>query len=230
MFLSVSDNGFINIYDISNSFPISLIHLEELVNFNSEIKWSKKYIGFIKEDLVIFFEYDNYKSENIKKHNSKGFVDFYFLNNNDDVIIIIKNKIYELVKGNKKLYGINETIISSYYYSIANILILINSKNIKGIKIGDNYKINQLFNFEQNSDNYIFKPLFIEENFLYNNEICEIYVNPAPFKIISYSIIDKNIIDQNTQKENNNKIDVKKIKKMINDIPLLLSKNNNENN
>ena len=89
-------------------------------------------------------------------------------------MIIIKNKIYVLVKGNKKLYEFNETIISSYYYSKTNILILINSKNIKGIKINDNYKINQLFNFEQNSDNYILKPLFIKENFLNKNEICEL--------------------------------------------------------
>ena len=230
MFLSVSDNGCINIYDISNSLPICLIKSEELFNFNSEIKWNKKYIGFKKKNSVIYFEYDNYQSENIKKYISEGIADFYYLNKNDDALIIIKKKIYEIIKGDKKLYEFNETIISSYYYSKANILILINSKNIKGIKIDDNYKINHLFNFEQNLDNYISKPLFIKENLLNKNEICEIYENPAPFTILSYSIIDKNITEQNIKNENGNKIDVKKIKKMISDIPLLLSKDNNANN
>ena len=54
MFLSVSDNGYINIYDISNSLPICLIKSEELFNFNSEIKWNKKYIGFKKKFSDIF--------------------------------------------------------------------------------------------------------------------------------------------------------------------------------
>ena len=138
--------------------------------------------------------------------------------------------MYEIIKDEKKLDGFNETIIYSYYYSKANILILINSKNIKGIKIDDNYKINHLFNFEQNLDNYISNPIFIKENLLNKNEICEIYENPAPFTILSYSIIDKNITEQNIKNENGNKIDVKKIKKMISDIPLLLSKDNNANN
>ena len=65
---------------------------------------------------------------------------------------------------------------------------------------------------------------------LNKNEICEIYENPAPFTILSYSIIGKNIIELNIKNENDNIIDVKKIKKMISDIPLLLSKDNNANN
>ena len=81
MFLSVSDNGFINIYDISNSLPISLINLEELFDFNSEIKWSKEYkeyIGFIKDDLVIFLNMLITKVKILKSIFQKGLLIFIF--------------------------------------------------------------------------------------------------------------------------------------------------------
>ena len=74
------------------------------------------------------------------------------------------------------------------------------------------------------------KPLYLKENYLNQNETCEIFENYAPSKILSYIIKNNNINQKNIKHGDNNKIDVKNIKKYINDIPLLLSKNNNENN
>lgn len=77
IFLSASKNGFLKIYDITKIFPINLINLNELLN-NIEIKWGKKDIGFIKEDYVVYFEYNNFKPENIKKYTSQNICNFIF--------------------------------------------------------------------------------------------------------------------------------------------------------
>ena len=73
-------------------------------------------------------------------------------------------------------------------------------------------------------------PLYLKENYLNQNEICEIFQIYAPSKILSYIIKNNNKINETNILSYNNKIDVKNIKKYINDIPLLLSKNNNEKN
>lgn len=144
IFLSASEDGIIKIYDITNSSPISLINVMESLVYDIEIKWGKKDIGFINKDYILYFEYNNFKKENIKKYNSKEILEFYFLNDYDDLLIIIKSNNIEIVKNNTKIYEYNEIIKSSFYFRKGKILIIINSKQIKGLKINDDNQINQL--------------------------------------------------------------------------------------
>ena len=143
---------------------------------------------------MIYFEFKEFKRQNIKKYISQGILNFYFLNDNDDSLIIIKENQFEIAKGNKKLREYYEKIDYSFFYRKHKILIIINNKYIKGDKINDNFQLIPLFNFEQNSDFYISEPLFINANYLNPNEICEIYQKIRPFKILSFSIINNNKI------------------------------------
>ena len=75
---------------------------------------------------------------------------------------------------------------------------------------------------------YIVNPLYIDENLLNENEICHMY-QVTPLRIKSYSIFN----DENDKNYLNNKNDQefkKIIKKHISDIPLLISKKNNDEN
>ena len=228
LFLSASSNGYIKIFDITSNSSNSLINLEDSLENVSEIKWDLKYIGFIKRNYIIYFEFKNFKSQNIKKYISQGILNFYFLSDNDDSLIIIKENKFEIIKENKKVKEFDEKINYSFFYGKQKILIIINNTNIKGHKIDENFQQIPLFDFNQDSNSYISDPLFINANYLNPNEICEIYQKVRPFKILSFSIVNKKKIEQNTKNENN-KIDIKKINKIISDIPLILSKDNNEN-
>jgi len=228
IFLSASKNGFLKFYDITNSFPKCLINLNELLKKNIEIKWGKKDIGFIKDDFIIYFEYDNFKNENIKKYTSNNMVcNFYFLNDSDDSLIIINDNNFEIVVNNKKISEYKKKFNFSFYFKENKILIIIESFHIQGLKIDDKYQIKQIFNFDCLKNNFS-KYLFLNENYLTQNEICELYVYLPSFKIYSYTIINNNKIKQKCKNNKTNKIDVQYIKKMISDIPLLISKNNND--
>ena len=229
IFLSVSKNGFLKIYDIFNSFPKSLINLNEPLKKNIEIKWGKKDIGFIKDDYVVYFEYDNFNCQNIKKYTSRNIVcNFYFLNDSDDSLIIISDNNFEIIVKNEKISEYKQTFNFSFYYRKSKILIIIESFKIQGLKIGEQYQITQIFNFDCLRNNFS-KYLFLNENYLTENEICVLYVYLPSFKIYSYTIMNNNNnIEQKCKNNNNNKIDVQYIKKVISDIPLLISKNNND--
>ena len=229
IFLSASESGFIKIYDITNYFPISLNLVMESFRKNIEIKWGKKDIGFKYKGSVMYFEYDNYKSENIKKYNSENISDFYFLNDFDDSLIIIKDNAFEIIKNNIKLIEYKRYFNFSFYLMKYRIVIMLNSEYIEGIKINDNYSITQLFKYNQNPKKIIYDLLFLKEVYLNNNEICEIYGKLSSFKLLSYSIKVNNVIEQKTINENNT-INNKNINKIIYDIPLLISKDNNNYN
>ena len=231
IFLTVSNEGLIKIYDLINSSSISLINLEESFEFvDIIIKWGNKDIGFIKNDNIIYFEYENLKKENIKKYYSNDISDFYFLNDIDDSLIIIKSDNIEIVKNNKKLCEYKEDINSSFYFRRDKILIIINFQLIQLLKINDNNEqINHLFSFNQNKKNILYNPSFVNENFLNSNEICKFFDKKVKFcKISLYSITYNGKSEQKYIINKTNKIlDIQNIKKIFSDIPILLSKNNN---
>ena len=227
-FLTASHKGFIKIYDITNSSLISLINIGGSLEDGLEIKFDKKCIGFIQDNCLTYFEYYNFKSENRKKYISQYISDFYFLDENNDSLIIMNDNNFEIIKNDKRMGAFKEIINDSFYLRKGKILIIINDETIKGLKINDNYQIKQIFNYKQNIKYYISKPYFINENYLNQNEICMIYQNTKKNQLLSYLIKDNTIIQ--TIKNDNDKIDAKNIKKIISDIPLLISKENNENN
>lgn len=226
IFLSASEDGFIKIYDITNSSPISLIDVMESLEYLIEIKWNKNFIGFRRKNYVLYFKYDNFKKENIKKYTSNKLLDFYFLNDYDDSLIIIKQKDLEIVRNNKKSFEYKETIKASFFCMKSKILTIINSKEIKGLKFNDDNHINEIFKFIQNSENLFSTPLFINENYLNSNEICQFHETVEPFIISSLIITCNNIIEKKIIENDNNQTTAQNIKKKISDIPILISKNN----
>ena len=227
-FLSASRKGLIKIYDIAISSLIGLIDLKESLEHVYKIKFNKKYIGYIKGICLTYFEYYNFKNENIKKYISQDISDFHFLDENNDSLVIINKNNFEIIENNKNIKTCDGIINDSFYFRKDKILIIINKKTISGIKINDNYQISYPFKFKQDTEYYISKPFFINENYLNPNEICGMYKIIDENQLLSYLIIDNTILQ--TIKNDNDKIDVKKIKKIISDIPLLISKENNENN
>ena len=228
LFLTASNEGFIKIYDITKSSAISLIDLEESSMNEINVKWGIKDIGCKNVDNIIYFEYDNFSKEKIKKYFTKDISDFYFLNDNDDSLIIIKEDNIEIVKNNQKLSKYEISIEFSFYFMKHKILIIMYSEVIQLLKINDNNQINQLFYFEQISKKRLPQPLFINENFLNSNEICKFFYNKHKNdKIVSYII---NCNDKNNNKNiknDSNQVQIQNIKEMICDIPVLISKKNN---
>lgn len=236
IFLSISNYN-IKIYDITNSLPINNIFLDELIKGENKIQWGKKDIGFFDDENIIYFEYNNFNREKIKRFNIKNIIDifsFYFFNNNDDSLIIISKNNIDIIEKNIKVctykLNLNNNIISTFYFRKKSIIIIIYDDEIKGININNiNYSVNEYFNFKQNIKYYISNPLYINENLLNENEICNIY--QVTFSIIkSYSIFN-NEIEENYNSNNKNKKEIKKvIQKQISDISFLISKENNEEN
>lgn len=228
LFLTASNEGFIKIYDITNSSAITLINLKESSMNKINVKWGIKDIGFKNIDNIIYFEYDNFSEENIKKYYSIEISDFYFLNDNDDSLIIIKDDNIEIVKNNKKLCDYSTSVEFSFYFMKDKILIIINSEVIQLLKINDNNQIKQLFYFEQNPKKRLPQPLFINENFLNSNEICKFFFNKLKHdKIVSYIIISNDKIYNKSIKNDSNQFNIQNIKETIIDIPVLLSIKNN---
>ena len=231
-FLSVSGNDLIKIYDITNSFPISLINLKDISQIIYKIKFCNNNIGFIASDSIIYFEYLNFKKEKINIYNSnEDICDFHFLNDYDDTLIVNKSNKVEIIKNKKiiKSYELKEDdTLSTFYFKKGNILIIIYINGIIGIMIKNlenNYKMEQIFHFK----NYIVNNIvYINENYLYSNEICEIFQSHNK-NIFAYLITNNNEItlNNNQTQNSNDKILVQNIKKFISDIPLLLAKNNN---
>ena len=143
IFLSISENGFIKIYDITNSSPIGLINLTESLENIFVIKLGKNTIGFGLEDHITYFSYINYKKENVKKYFLEHIIDFYFLNDYDDSLLTIKKDKIEIVKNNIKIIEHKIKIKTSFYLVKKKILLIINTK-IQGLKINDN---NEIFYF-----------------------------------------------------------------------------------
>ena len=228
IFLSASRKGILKIYDITNSSPISLIDLNESFGRKINFKWGKYQIGFRLKNYILYFEYNNFENKNIKKYISNNILDFYFINDSNESLIIIKENYFEIIKNNVKLYEYKNNIFSSFYLEKSKILILINQKQIQGIQINDDYKIKYLFNFEQDITYKISSPLFVKENFLKENEICEIFDYQLPSRLFSLLITNSIKIESKNIKLDGNSIDIPNIKKNISDIPLILTKENND--
>ena len=94
----------------------------------------------------------------------------------------------------------------------------------------NNYNMRQIFNFESALSN----PIYIDENYLRDDEICGICQKSYSGTLLFFLIKYNKKIEQNNDKiinKDDNKIEFKKnIKKFISDIPLLLFKNNKEDN
>jgi len=227
IFLTFSKNDTIKIYDITNDLPMNLIVLD--IPSDEEVIWSGKYIGvLIDKKEIMYFEFMNFDKKNIKKYTERYIEDFHFLD--DDSLIVITDDSIELVTNNYKMenYHLNtqDDILSTFFSNKNEILIIIYRNEIKGFFIKKKCKL--LFNFQQTINYYINNPIYINENLLCQNEICNIYQFYSG-KMLSYSIIDNSINQNNNKIENNYKnINIKEIKKIISDIPLLISNNNND--
>ena len=77
------------------------------------------------------------------------------------------------------------------------ILVIITNTHIKGIKIKDNNEIINLFVFGDNLNNKISNPIFVNENYLNDNEICQMFENHSKRKMFSILILDNTKIKQN---------------------------------
>ena len=150
------------------------------------------------------------------------------MNDYDDSLLIIKEDKIEIVKNNIKLSTVIDNKIDinyTFYFVKKKILVIITNTHIKGIKIKDNNEIINLFVFGDNLNNKISNPIFVNENYLNDNEICQMFENHSKRKMFSILILDNTKIKQNCNKQNTN---MQYIKNYISDIPLLLSKDNDE--
>ena len=234
LLLSYSNNGNILIYNITEGLPIAHILLEKIEI--EQIKWNKNIIAYkyYNDNNVSYFEYANFKKENIKKYKNTNIIDFYLYDIDDDSLIVITNNNVEIIKNNIKIiehkFELMTKDIFAFYFTKKKILTIIFRDKIQGLYINKDYRIISSFIFQQSYLYYINKPIFINENLLTQNEICCLYQTSFS-DIIIYSIRDKN--NQNNNIINNNdSFNVKSIKKYISDIPILISSNNNwiENN
>ena len=232
IFLTVSENHMIKIYNITDNLSMNIINLD--VIFDEEINFGCEKIGVLTEkNEIIYFEYMNFNKKNIKKYSENKLNDikyFHFLN--DDLLIVITSASIELVENCNKTQQYNlitkDEILSTFYSTKKKILIIIYLQEIQGFYINNENQIEKIFIFQQSVENHIIKPIYIKENLLNQNEICKINQSYSS-KIISFSIINNSIKPNNNKLEDNNeKIIIKEIKKNICDIPLLLSINNND--
>ena len=149
------------------------------------------------------------------------------MNDYDDSLLIIKKDKIEIVKNNIKVVEHKINIKESFYLVKRKILLIINAQ-IQGIKINDNNEIIYLFKFSQDFDYIISNSIFVKENYLKENEICELYEYQTNLNIFSFLIIDNTKTEQNSNEQEDKKIVVKNIKKNICDIPLIIAKDNND--
>ena len=200
IFISISKTGFLKIYDITSSSPLGIINYTESLENVFDIKLGKNVIGFGQDDCVEYFNYINYNKDNIKKYISENIIEFYFLNDYDDSLLIIKEDKIEIVKNNIKLSTVIDNKIDinyTFYFVKKKILVIITNTHIKGIKIKDNNEIINLFVFGDNLNNKISNPIFVNENYLNDNEICRMFENHSKRKMFSILILDNTKIKQN---------------------------------
>lgn len=225
IFLSISIDNNIKVFDISSALPVSHIFLDEEVN--NEIKWGKNHIGFLNNNTIIYFNYINFERNNTKKFTLENINDFFFYSNDELVIIKNDNNIL-IVKNDKIIFSeklnSNKTIYEICYNNINSTMLLIYVDEIIGIKFNKIYNFSILFNFKLDKT----LPFFINNNYFELKEEFTLYGIRFPY-ITSYSIIN------NQNQHNNNEINlkndkdnfIKNIMKNISDISLLISTNNN---
>ena len=175
--LTVSKNGCIKIYDITNTIPMKYILIKELSRIvkGMEIVWGNKNIGFEKSNSIVYFDYINFNMEDIHQYKNfnKDIANFYFLND-EKALLIISYDYIEIVKDNIKQKGMtfNDKILFSFYSQNHEVLILIFSGIIKGFDISPDYNIINTFNIKI-STVISNQTSFIPENFLNAIEYCE---------------------------------------------------------
>jgi len=230
IFLTATKNNTIKIYDITNTLPIKLLTLD--VSLNDKITFGLNKIGFLADkNTITYFEYINFDKKNINEYKTNYIENFYFLSNDDSLIVITYDSV-DFVENNKKInqhkFNNKDNILSTFYLNKKEILIIIFKSEIRGFSMKYKNKLEDLFKFQQSVDYYINNPININENLLNLEEICEIYQFNSGIMLL-YTIIGKSFKQNNDNIQNNyEKINLKKIKTNICDIPLLISFKNND--
>ena len=246
-FLSLSTNKEIKIYDIRKSLPISHIFLDKYSLIQSQIKWGKTNIAvqttnndhfYSFNNIIVINEFQEYLKENISMITlNEVIVDFHFYDDFYDTSLIVLTEQdikFVLTKDDiRTIYSIenidNCQNYNNYYYKKKHILILFFLNEIRGLNILSYNNAKEVFIFKV----CIVNPFFIHENCLEENELCSFFSFSFSHNKFCSIIINS---PNNTEKKINN-ISDEKIKDFINkaikviiDIPLLLSKNNNKEN
>ena len=228
--LTATKNNTIKIYDITNTLPINLLTLD--ISINSKITFGLNKIGFLSnKNTITYFEFINFNKKNINEYKTNFIENFYFLHNDESLIIITYDSI-DFVENNKIInqqqLNNKDNILSTFYLNKKEIIIIIFNSEIRGFSIKNKNTLQDLFKFQQSFNYYINNPININENLLNPNEICDIYHFNSGI-IISYTIIDKSIKQNDNNIRNNyENINLKEIKKNICDIPLFISYKNND--
>ena len=105
IFLTVTKNNVIKIYDITNTLPINLLTLD--ISINGTITFGLNKIGFLSEkNTITYFEYINFNKKNINKYKTNYIENFYFLSNDESLIVITYDSV-DFVENNEIVYQKN---------------------------------------------------------------------------------------------------------------------------
>ena len=80
IFVSISNNYDIKVYDIRKPIPISHIFIDEKLNRNIELQWDDERMGIISNKKIIFFDYINFMKDEVKEISfEEKIINFFFM-------------------------------------------------------------------------------------------------------------------------------------------------------
>ena len=243
IFVSISNNYDIKVYDIRKPIPISHIFIDEKLNRNIELQWDDDRMGIISNKKIIFFDYINFIKDEVKEISFEEKIINFIFYDKIYLILLTKTKILFFQEKDKwrTIEEINEELLNIFFNRKEKILILFFGEVIKGLFIGYSY-VSTRFELKVDNPRKLKYITPINEKFLKENELCKFY---STKKSINFYIItnennnistDENYINNNSNISNNNQVhDENELKKFLNniikniwDIKLLLSKENNK--
>ena len=235
IFVSITENYFIKIFDLTKYLPISHVFIDQPFDYQpfdyQLIKWGKNNIGVLSEKKILTFDYKYFKKSFINEFPfDDDIIDFHFFNDNN-LIVLLDNDIFFIDGKKKNIYKSESNIRNNFYHKRKNKLILFCSNYIIILSI-DYFKAKEDYKLSQ--QNTLPCPVFIEESLLNENELYIAYYSYTK----NHDIIDQFSITinksnkeekiDNASKDEQIKEFLKNIIKNISDIQFLISAENND--
>ena len=217
--VSISNNYDIKVYNITKSFPISNIFLDEQLSDIIKLQWYEDEMGIISKNKIIFFNYLLFDKDEIEEISLKENINNFFYFDCLYKIALTRNEII-LVQGGKQFLSIGKIkrkLLNNFFSSKDKILFLFFQTEIIGFYISYSFKLNQIFEFKLEPSDITYPCFLLNEKSLKKNEVCKFYsVNDSIsfHSIINNNYSDSNINDNNTNINSNN-INKEEFKKFI---------------
>ena len=149
IFVSISENYDIKIYDITKSVPISHIFIDRPLIYEL-IRWGNNNMGVLAGKTILTFSYKFFLKKNIKEFPFDDIIsDFHFYN--DNVLIVLQVKHILIVSKNEEtigkniIYDLKSTLENNFYSKNNKKLILFCTDNIIILSIDNNFKVKEFY-------------------------------------------------------------------------------------